>query len=289
MSLDAFLQAAWAEHADHPQVVADRLAASVHLVQLPADVRPFAGLVAHVYGEHLGQWQQGIAVLDLVRRAPGFDGSTAADEPLARWIATLRYAGGDAAALQPLPVQERVAVLANAAAMFAGQHDFRGAIGAYREALRLAEGGLPAGSPAIRSLAVAGNNLAVALEARATLDAAEREGMLVAAQGGLAYWKQAGTWLEKERAEYRLSRSLQKAGEAEAAIGAAQRCIEICRRNEAPAFEMFFACAVLALAHRQAGNADAFVAQRDLALEAYTRLPEDEKTWCEKDRAELLA
>jgi tetratricopeptide (TPR) repeat protein len=289
MSLDVFLQTAWADHADHAQEVADRLAASMHLVQAPADVHPFAALLAHVYGEHLGQWRPGIALLEQVRRAPGYDGSAAAEEPLVRWIATLRYAGGEAGALPALSTEDRVAVLANASAMFAGRQEFRGAIDAYGQALRLAQAGLPAGSPAIRALAIGGNNLAAVLEGKATLDAAERAGMLAAAQGGLTYWKQAGTWLEEERAEYRLSRSLQKAGEAEAAVRAAQRCVEVCRRNEAPAFEMFFGHAVLALAHRLAGDREAFAAQRDLALTAFTRLPEDQKKSCEAGRAELLA
>jgi hypothetical protein len=287
MTLDAFLATAWDDHGDRPQEVADRLAASMHLVQQPADVRPFAGLLAHVYGEHLGQWQQGITLLQELRRAPGFDGSAAAEAPLARSIASLRYAGGDATALQSLSADDRIAVLASAAAMFAGRQDFSRAIDAYAQALRLADAGLPAGSPAIRSLAVGGNNLAAALEDKPDLDRHEVEGMLAAARGGLTYWKQAGTWLEEERAEYRLARSLLRAGQAGAAIQSAERCVEICKRNAAPAFENFFGQAVLALAYRAAGNSDAFAARRDLALAELAQVPDDEKTWCERERKEL--
>lgn len=287
MSLDAFLQAGWDDHADHPQQVAQRLAESVHLVEKPADVRPFASLLAHVYGEHLGQWQAGIALLQQVRGAPGFDGSATAEQPLARWIASLRYAGGDAKSVEPLSIEDRIAVLANASAMLAGRQDLRGAIDAYTQALRLARPGLPADSPAIRSLAIGGNNLATALESRETLDAFEREGMVAAAQGGLTYWRQAGTWLEEERAEYRLSRSLQKAGQFAAAVQAAQRCVDVCKRHAAPAFELFFAHTVLAVAHRHAGDDLAFATERKLALAAYAQVPDDEKTWCESARSEL--
>jgi len=287
MALDAFLKTGWDEHADHPQQVADRLAASIHLVENPADVRPFAGLLAHVYGEHLGQWQHGIALLQQMRGAPGFDGSAAAEHPLERWIASLRYASGDPKALEPLSTDDRVTVLANASGMLAGRRDLRRAIDAYKQALQLAQPGLPADSAAIRSLAMAGNNLATALESQPALDTLEREGMLVAAQGGLMYWKQAGTWLEEERAEYRLSRSLQKAGQFVAAIQAAQRCVDVCRRNAAPPFEMFFAHTVLAVAHRLAGDGAAFASQREHALAAYAQLPDDEKKWCDTGRAEL--
>ena len=61
--------------------------------------------------------------------------------------------------------------------------------------------------------------------------------MIVAAEGGLKYWKLAGTWLEEERAEYRLARSLLQAGRPHAAIASATRCIDVCTSNAAPAIE----------------------------------------------------
>ena len=50
MTLDAFLETAWNDHGDHPQEVADRLAAALHLVAAPAHIPPFARLATHVYG-----------------------------------------------------------------------------------------------------------------------------------------------------------------------------------------------------------------------------------------------
>jgi tetratricopeptide (TPR) repeat protein len=287
MTLDAFLKAAWNDHADHAQAVADRLAASMHLVQAPADVRAYAGLLAHVYGEHLGQWRQGIALLGRLRHAPGFDGSQDAEAPVGRWTATLRFVAREPDVLQPLSVEDRTVVLANAAAMFAGRGDLRSAIDAYDHALRLAHGGLPPGSPAFRSLAVGGNNLAAALEAQPDLGPAEVEGMVAAAEGALTSWRLAGTWLEEERAEYRLTRSLLKAGRAHAAIASARRCIEVCIRNEAPAFERFFGHAVLALALRAAGDQEAFAAERGRALAQLALVSADEKAWCERECKEL--
>ena len=287
MSLDAFLKTAWDDHVDHPQAVADRLATSMHLVQAPGDVRPFAGLLAHVHGEHLGQWQQGIALLDALRRTPGYDGSAPIEAALARSIASLRYAGGDPAVLETLSGEDRVAVLANAAAMFTGRKELRRAIAAYGEALQRAEAGLPAGSPAIRALAVGGNNLAAALEEEPERDAAQEQGMLAAAQGALTYWKLAGTWLEEERAEYRLTRSLLQAGRAVAAIESARRCVAVCDQNQAPALELFFGHVVLAVALHAAGDNEAFAAERSQALEQLAQVPEGERPWCERARLEL--
>ena len=42
MSIEAFIAAAWKDHADRPEEVADRLAGALALPQLPADVPPFA-------------------------------------------------------------------------------------------------------------------------------------------------------------------------------------------------------------------------------------------------------
>jgi hypothetical protein len=111
--------------------------------------------------------------------------------------------------------------------------------------------------------------------------------MLAAAEGGLKYWKLAGTWLEDERAEYRLTRSLLQAGKPQAAIESARRCIEVCERNDAPAFELFFGYAVLALAQRSTGDVTAFEASRKHALHFFEQVAEGERTWCESELREL--
>lgn len=286
-TFDAFLKAAWAEHADQPQQVAHRLAASLPLVQAPEQVRPFAALVSHVYGEHLGQWEEGIDVLEALAARPVNDGSPAVAEPVARASATLRYAGGDPSVLGALDAHDRTFVLASAAAMFTGRGELGRAIAAYSQAVKAAEAGLAPASPAVRALAIGGNNLAAALEGKADATPRELDAMVAAAEGGLTFWKQAGTWLEEERAEYRLTRSLLRAGRAHDAIASAQRCIAVCEGNGAPAFEKFFGQAVFALAHRAAGDEGAFATHRELALGLLAQVPESERAWCDRERVEL--
>ena len=287
MTFDTFLEAAWNDHADHPQKVADTIAASFQLVEAPAQLARFVGLLTHVYGEHLGQWQRGVELLESLRGLPAYDGSAAVAGPVARSQATLRYVGGDASALSGLDAQDSIMVLASASSAFAGRGEFSHAIAAYEETLGLAQAGLPPGSPAIRVLAVGGNNLAAALEEKKDRTGPETTAMLAAAQGGLTYWKQSGTWLEEERAEYRLARSQLQAGQSGAAVASGQRCVQVCERNDAPAFELFFAHTVLALAHRAAGDAGAFSASRQRALECLEQVPPEEKVWCESDLKEL--
>lgn len=287
MTIEAFLETAWNDHADRPQEVADRLAASLHLVQTSEHVPPYARLVTHVFGEHLGHWGRGVDLLESLRGLPAFDDEPATAGAVTRGVATLRYVGGDGSALESLSVEDRVSALAGAASAFTGRNAIAQALAAYSEALRLGDAGLPAESPAIRVLAVGGNNLAAALEEKRDRDSTETRGMIAAAEAALKYWKLAGTWLEEERAEYRLTRSLLQGGEHGAAIQGALHCIQVCERNNAPAFEQFFGYAALALAQRSAGDLRSFEVSRKQALQLFEQVPQEERQWCESDRNEL--
>ncbi|MFO1413795.1 MAG: hypothetical protein U1F10_07795 [Burkholderiales bacterium] len=286
MTFDTFIAAAWNDHGDHPEAVAQRLAASLDLVADTPQVVPYARLVTHVYGEHLAQWPQGVALLDRIAALPAAGGATER-AALARQRAALRYAAGEPDALAGLGGEDRIVAVATAASAFAALNRFRDAIDAYESALALAAPGLPDGSPAVRALAVGGNNLAASLEEKTERDARETAGMLVAAQNGLVYWRRAGTWLEEERAQYRLARSRLAAGQPAAAAEAAQACVDVCVAHDAPAFERFFGYAALAVALRAAGRADADAKAR--ALACHGQVPEAERHWCAKDRAELDA
>ena len=281
---DAFVERAWADHADDPSGVAGRLEDSLGLVDDAARVVPYARLVTHVFGEHLGAWDRGARVLARLReRAPGGDAARA----VARGMATLAYAGGDASALQGLGADDRVAALSTASSAFAARGDIDRALDAYALALHTAAHGLADGSPALRALAVGGNNLAATLEERDDRTARQARGMVDAARAALAYWKRAGGWIEEERAEYRLSCSLLRAGEANEAAERARRCLAICDRHDAPAFERFYGTLALAHADRALGDRASFERLRDLARALQATMPDDERDACAADLAAL--
>lgn len=284
-TVDSFLESAWSDHADHPQAVADRLAASFDVVQAPEHVPPFVRLLVHVYGEHLGQWQRGVDLLGALRQLPAVDAH--AVDSIARGVASLRYASGSPENLNALSPEDRVLALATASSALAAREEIPRAIAAFAEAVRAAQAGLPSASLGNRALAVGGNNLAAALEEKRDRTASETEAMVAAAEAGLNYWKLAGTWLEEERAEYRLARSLLQAGQPSAAIQSAERCLAICEHNTAPPFEQFFAHAVAALAHRASGDEASFHSHRRTARTVFEQLPEAERKWCDSDLAEL--
>jgi hypothetical protein len=283
MDLDALLKAAWNDHGDAPQAVAVRLLDNYKSVETSAQVAPFVRLLVHVFGEHLGQWQLGVGAVESLRKQLAFAPDDAARTTLQKAVATLRYAGGDASALEGLDQAQRASALATAASAFAGRQMMARAIAAFTEALRIAELGLPEGSPTVRDMAVTANNLAAMWEAKSDRQPSETTAMLLAAHAALKYWKLTGTWLEEERAEYRLVRSLLQAGQADAAIAPAQRCVDVCLRNSAPAFELFFGYAALGTAYRTAGQTEAFVRSREAAMAQWQQIPDEDRVWCQDD------
>src|SRR5947207_11089700 len=90
-SFDAFLDAAWADHGDHPDAVAQRLSGSLSVIGSAAQIAPYARLVAHVYGEHLGRFDEGIALLESMRSLACYDVGVV-DAMLQRNVAVLRFA-----------------------------------------------------------------------------------------------------------------------------------------------------------------------------------------------------
>jgi tetratricopeptide (TPR) repeat protein len=287
MTLHALVEAAWRDHADQSEAVAARLADALALLQGPQDYAPFTRLVTHVYGEHLGQWQRGIDLLESASRLPAFAPGSDADAAVRRGIAVLRLGSGEHAALDRLAVEDRTYALAAAADALGARGDVATAVDFLEQALACAPASLPGDHPAARALAICGNNLSAVLEGKSGLSPDETGAMLAAAACGLRFWKLAGTWLEEERAHYQLARCQLRAGDAAAARTSIDGCIDVCERNDAPPFERFFGHAVRALAARAQGDDAAFEASRRAALAQYALVPEGDRTWCARELGEI--
>ncbi len=275
MTLPEFVNQGWTDHASDAAGVFARCAAALDLVTEKAHLAPFAGLVAHVAGEHLGRYDEGLALLDrLLARRPD-DAATPEAKAVLRQQAALHLAAGHRLESDRLEARARVPgqsvasnqvrVVAFAASMRAGQGHAEPAATLLEEALALAAYHPDRTDPAARALAVTGNNVAQALEDKAARTPAEDALMVLAAETGLRYWSVAGTWLETERAHYRLAMSLRKAGRLDRALEAARSCLRIVEANAADGFERCYAHEALAVVHHARGEAGPARAHRDAA------------------------
>lgn len=281
MNYVEFDEQAWAEHGDAPEQVAARLPEGLALAGSPAQVLDWARLSTHVLGEHLGRWDDGLALLDRAQGACADDATALAG--LARCRAALHWCAGRPAAMEALPAVESIAALGVAASALAERGQIDRAIESYDRALALAEPGVPATSAAPRALAIGGNNLAATLQSMPVRTDAQTQAMLAAAQAGLVWWRRAGTWLQEERAHWRIARCCLVAGDGAGAAQAARDGLAVCEANDAPDFERFFLYVALSLALQMAGDATAARDASEAARRAHARVPEEDRVWCADD------
>jgi hypothetical protein len=251
---DAFLDQCWTDHASEPRAVVERLVTNTAEAtpdQLPGIVR----LGAHLYGEHLGEWQAGIDWLEGLGARADVARESEAASVVRRSRAALELASGATLSLDDEPPSERVRIHAMAASAL-GERDLDRARQYFEQAAAEADA-LSSDDPAHRALAVTANNLAADLEEKRDRIAVQTELMLAAAGVARKHWEIAGTWLEVERAEYRLAKAHLSAGHLERARTHAEACLSLCQLHDDAALELFWAHEALACIAKASGNANA--------------------------------
>lgn len=281
MDFDNFLDQAWTDHAEHAAAVAERLVdPGLALLQQEDQVLPLAALALHVHGQHLGRWAEGLAFQLRLAALPLVAAGGATAAALQRFAAVMRLAGGRADERAGLAPSEATRITAMAAAAL-GVHDTARARALLEEATAAsAAHALPDADPAVRALAIAGNGIAGSLEDLPVRSAAERALMILGAETARVYWARAGTWLETERADYRLAKTWLKAGDAARALHHAQQCLDTVQAHGKVALEHFFGLEVLGLAQRAAGDDAAFAATLVQLRVTFDALAEGDKGWC---------
>ena len=293
MDFDAWLGAAWNAHAGDAPGVAARLHEGAALMATEAHWLALAHLAHHVHGEHLGHWAAGRDSIGQLAGAPVYVDAGPSGQARRRYLASLALSGGAAEAADGLGLSDRIRAVAMAAANVAQNDaapDAARAAALWSQAIELAAtSGLPATDPMHRTLAATGNNLACVLEQTPARTPHETALMLHAAQAARDHWALAGTWLEVERAEYRLAMSWLQAGDAAQACRHAQACLDGVTANDGPAFERFYACEALARALRALGDRPAAARAVERVDAAFAELAPDDRAACEASLQALHA
>lgn len=279
MDYEPFLDQAWTDHATDAAAVAQRLAdQALGHVTAPDRVFPIAHLAHHVFGEHLGQWAAGLAFLDRLRALPVVQDDDA--QAIRRYQAALRLAAGAADERAGFDTSGRIRVTALAAANLAA-HDAARSEALLDEAVAAAEAAaLPDRDPAHRQLGIAGNGIAATLEETARRDASQTQLMLRAARVARRFWALAGTWLETERADYRLAISHLQAGDLPQARQHAQDCLATVQAHGSVPLEAFFGWEARGRVDRAAGQRTGHRQALAEAEAAFAAMSQADQAWC---------
>ncbi len=237
MTLDEFVSKGWNDHATDAAGVFARLPDALPLVSERKHLLPLANLVVHVGGEHLGRFDETLALLAGIESLPPFDLGSPEGKAVRRCAAVIHRCRGDVAASERAMAEgrnpavpegsERVRLHAVASTTFLGQRRVPEARAELDAALAAAAYGPTAADPASRSLAVSCNNMASELETRRPRSDDETSLMVRCAEQALVWWRIAGGPCEEGRAEYRLASSLLEAGRGAESLQHAQRCVAL--------------------------------------------------------------
>lgn len=288
MTFDEFLNQAWNDHATQTEQVANRLREATSLIEKNDQIPPIAQLITHVFGEHLGFWDKGIELLQQLKAIPVFDSASESNKAIARSIASLELTGGMRQSIDDFSVSDQIRILTVAASALSEQKNSEKAHYLFRKALDKGQLGIDKTDPANHALAVTGNNLACALEEKKSRTKSETDLMILAAQTGRKYWEIAGSWLEVERAEYRLSQTYLKANDFVKALEHAQTCLEVVQENNAPPLEFFFGYEALALIEKARNNSIGFLKAVEQVKANFEKLNSEDKSWCESSLSKLI-
>lgn len=283
MKFSEFLSQGWSDHGDHPEKVAQSLEEGLSLCGSAEDVIALVNLTTHLYAEHLRTFTEGERKLREFQKSDFVVGSPA-EFAITRAIMAFRLCEGgidpaeDRLGLTPADLTRSLSIAASALALRDSERSEK----YLRQALELAASlEMKTTDPVARALAISGNNIASKLEEKPERTRQQTTLMLLAAETGRKYWELAGTWMEVERAEYRLAKSHLAAGNLAEARLHAELCLSISQQNSAPALEIFFAYECLAQIEKVSAS-NAFQSSLHLAKEWFEKITPDEQSWAKK-------
>jgi tetratricopeptide (TPR) repeat protein len=287
------LERAWDSHSSNPRAALIRLQTQYDEITQSDEVARAARFVFHVYGVHLGEWAAGGSALRALRNTLGWAPDSDAERAIRLSLRALELAATDddgnvdTAKLSPGECANAYALAAEC--LMERGEDARAVEYLDRAVIRADKAALAHVDPAVRAIAVAANNIATSFEEFPQLDAAQGDRVVLCAYVARLHWERAGGWLEIERAEYRLARSMVLAGYPALAIKHARKCLALCEENGAPALERFFG--VEALIHALVAE-QRFETVPALVREANTffaQLGEQDRQYCEATMRRLTA
>lgn len=250
MTFKDYHSEAWKIHQDQTQKVYSEFEQNFSLAQTTEEITSLGNLILHVTGEHLGKWQDGIALIEKLKAIKKIENTADLD----RYVAILKISEDKNHSLLGFSDSDQARILAISASALASQNDIARAGKYLKKANLVVQEKLTGIDPAMKALAITGWNLACGLEEKAELSNEEAELIKLSAHISRDNWEKVGTWLDVEQCEYRLAKAYLKTNDPSAAKKHADTCLSIIKKNADEPYEYFYAYEVQALCEKALGN-----------------------------------
>jgi hypothetical protein len=277
MSFEEYLSNAWSIHAENPKKVAEEFKANFSLMQTEDDVMSMARLIVHVCGGHLGEWQKGSDLLLKLK-----NNATIKDRSLMnRYVAILNLGNNPNISIDNFSISDQVQIYSSTASALISLGGMKNGAKFLDKAASLVIE-LTKEDAAYKAVAIAGNSIACDLEDKTNRTQSDIDLMIAASKIGRKFWEIAGTWIEIERAEYRLSQTYFQANEFENSLLHAMKCVEIVTNNGALPLEKVFAYEAVMMANKALGQHELAEKAKSEMEKYFEELPSEDKVWCKK-------
>jgi hypothetical protein len=283
IEFEAFIAEAWNQHASDPGNVAKSLVSEMKAFASTSDqIAQIARLGVHVFGEHLGQWDEGVDFLKMLLKIDSIKIDDQVVKSILRSIDMLRFAKEESLSLDHWQTSDRVMILVQASVAMSEFGHFDRLKNTFQKAVAVAESISSHDDPCFKQISISANNLAANFEVKPNRDSDQSDFMIFCAQIARKYWEIVGTWKEVERAEYRLAKSFIASNDLRSALIHGQQCLEIVSEHGQDPLEMFFAYEVLGQVEKKRQNHHGYEIAVSEQCKVFDLLTDDDKSWAKE-------
>ena len=276
------LDSAWLKHDSAQSKTRLLIESAFELQKTDKESVDLARLVSHFYGEHLFEIEAGSMLLSRIKEAS----TTSTYEDLDFYLTVFEILKNpekkDESILNLKPdTASRVLMYCSLPLLI-----HRGSICAeafWKHSLSIAEAlESDLNMSSAKLIASTSNGIACYLEEKNELMGVDSMLLEQSALIARKYWEIAGSSLQIERAEYRISKSSLKLGKLDQALLAAQKCLKIVQKDRLGPFEEFFAIEAILAVKRRMDSAPEFQSEVVLQQKLFNELGPADQAYCKQ-------
>ena len=178
MKFKNYLDHAWASHINDPKKTADEFKSNFSLMETDDDVMSMAGLIVHIFANHLGEWERGSELLKKLK-----NNATIKDkEQMNRYVAILNLGNNPNISLENFSPSDQIRIYSATALALVRLGGVKNPSKFLLKSAELMQTGISNEDPAVLDFATSGKKIAAILKDKKDRTASESE-LMVTAEG----------------------------------------------------------------------------------------------------------